>query len=81
MSDTARCPIRYAAIEPFYKHANGECAQLHIVFIIPLALETTFPSQPIVECTDEQRDEAERYVAQLGMVFPTAEVDQLSVWV
>jgi hypothetical protein len=45
------------------------------VFIIPLALESTFPSQPIVECTDEQRDEAERYVLQLGLVFPTAEVD------
>jgi hypothetical protein len=62
----ARHPIKFGAIEPFYKNPNGTLRKIQLVFIIHPHYKSTFTKQPIIECTQAQREEADEYVEQLA---------------
>lgn len=56
------CPVKHAAIAPFYRDAG---VKVQMVFIVPQALFDSFRAQPIVDCPPSVRRQAHAHVEQL----------------
>jgi hypothetical protein len=62
----AKQPIKFSAVEPYLKDADGKMRKVQLIFVIHPKRKKEFSKQEIVNCTAEQRELADKYVEQFA---------------